>query len=216
MKTCWLRREGSTDCILFMAGWGMGPEPFADVDFGQTDVLMTYDYRSVDDSNLTVLPQDGRLHLLAWSMGVWVAAWLARHGPLFSTLRFCTATAVGGTLRPIDDRCGIPTQGLETMLTGFSPAVLEDFYCSMFDSEAATKRFLACRPQRSWQALREELRHLREASQSGEGDLVDIFSRRIVTSRDRIFPVRNQLRAWGKNCCEVRQLPHWPFYDGLS
>ncbi|WP_417912426.1 alpha/beta fold hydrolase [Candidatus Electronema sp. TJ] len=211
MRSCWLRRGEGKDCLLFMAGWGMGPEPFQDADFGCADVLMLYDYRSMDDSFLAELPQEKPLHLLAWSMGVWAAAWLAEHRPCFAALRFSTATAVGGTLRPIDEQRGIPTESFEKMLDEFSPLVLENFYRSMFSSSEEAERFLVRRPQqRPWQELREELRCLRDLCHSCPPP-PDIYSRRIVTSRDRIFPARNQLRAWGRDCCETLPLPHFPF-----
>jgi hypothetical protein len=41
----------------------------------------------------------------------------------------------------------------------------------------------------------------------------DIFSRKIVTMRDRIFPARNQVRAWGKQHCELMKWSHFPFYQ---
>ena len=211
MKSCWLKR-GNGDCLLFMAGWGMGPEPFRDVDFGKTDVLLVYDYRSIDDSLFAALPQEKPLHLLAWSMGVWAAAWLAEHGPHFAALRFSTATAIGGTLNPIDDQKGILAQNFEKILSEFSPTVLENFYRSMFDSSEEAERFLARRPQRSWQELCEELRCLRDLYRSTEVP-PDIYSRRIVTSRDRIFPARNQLRAWGRDRCDALPLPHFPFFN---
>ncbi|WP_417914238.1 pimeloyl-ACP methyl esterase BioG family protein [Candidatus Electronema sp. JM] len=215
MKSCWLPRGGGKDCLLFLAGWGMGPEPFQDVDFGKADVLLVYDYRSIDDSLFAALPQEKTLHLLAWSMGVWAAAWLAEHGPHFAALRFSTATAIGGTLNPIDDQKGIPAQSFEAMLDDFSPLILENFYRSMFDSEADAEHFLARRPQRPWQELREELRCLRDLCRSSPAP-PDISSRRIVTSRDRIFPARNQLRAWGRDRCEILPLPHFPFFSSAA
>jgi biotin synthesis protein BioG len=211
MKSCWLRQTGSPDCLLFMAGWGMGPEPFAEADFGFADVLMVYDYRSLNAAALSGLADKGNLHLLAWSMGVWAAAWLAQHDPVFAALRFSTATAVGGTLLPADDQSGIPVKHFELLLENFSPAALEEFYRSMFDHPDEAERFLARRPQRPWQELRDELRCLRRC----EAPPPDIYSRRIVTSRDRIFPARNQLRAWGRERCEVLPLPHFFFQNPL-
>lgn len=213
MKSCWLQRRGSKDCLLFMSGWGMGPEPFAEVNFGLAEVLMVFDYRSMDSSELFKLLPESNLHLLAWSMGVWAAAWLSQHDPRFAALRFNSSTALGGTLCPIDDRCGIPVKGFEEMLGGFSQAVLENFYRSMFDCEEKKERFLRCKPDRPAEELREELNCLYNLCRSGSGgNLPDIYSRRIVTARDRIFPARNQVRAWGKENCASLVLPHCPFY----
>jgi len=214
MKNCWLKR-GNGDCLLFMAGWGMGPEPFQEIDFGSANVLLLYDYRNLDDNVFSGLPTGKPLHLLAWSMGVWAAAWLAKHGPLFSTLHFSTATAIGGTLKPIDDQYGIPAHAFAAMLEGFSLTRAEDFYRSMFDSETEAQHFLTRRPQRPWQELREELHCLYESCRSISAPLPDIYSRRIVNQRDRIFSARNQLRAWGRERCEILPLPHCPFFSSF-
>ncbi|MGX9726280.1 MAG: pimeloyl-ACP methyl esterase BioG family protein [Candidatus Electronema sp. VV] len=214
MNSYWLRRGNSGDCLLFLSGWGMGPEPFADVNFGLADVLLVYDYRSMDSGRLfSLLPEGGRLHLLAWSMGVWAAAWLARHDPLFAGLCFSSATALGGTLSPVDDRCGIPAGNFAAMLDNFSPAALEQFRRSMFDGEEEAERFLRCPPRRSPAELREELEQLHTLCQNSAELLPDIYSRRIVTARDRVFPARSQIRAWGRERCETLPLPHFPFYQ---
>ncbi len=214
MKTCWLKQTGGDDCLLFLSGWGMGLEPFADVDFGPADVLLVYDYRSMDSSSLRpLLPKSGRLHLLAWSMGVCAAAWLARHEPFFAGLHFSSATALGGTLSPVDDRCGIPAKNFSAMLDDFSPVALEQFRRSMFDYEEEAERFLRCLPRRSPEELRAELEQLHELLRKEAEPLPEIWNRRIVTARDRVFPARNQVRAWGREQCEILPLPHFPFYQ---
>ena len=105
MQFHWLNRENNPDCILFIAGWGMGPEPFQDIAAGPVDLIMVYDYQSLEHFDLcSLLPKNSkcRIHLLAWSMGVWVA------GRLLQDFSFSSATAIGGTCSPIDDKYGIP------------------------------------------------------------------------------------------------------------
>jgi biotin synthesis protein BioG len=168
----------------------------------------------VNRADFAALAQSKNLHLLAWSMGVWAAAWLARPGHIFSKLSFQSATAIGGTLRPLDDEHGIPEQNFAKMLARLSPAGVEAFYRAMFDQQEQAERFLRCRPQRSCTELREELSCLRELCCSQTEEPPDIYSRRLVTSRDRIFPARSQLRAWGgRKRCLAAALPHFPFYE---
>jgi biotin synthesis protein BioG len=149
-------------------------------------------------------------------MGVWAASWLSQHDPRFAALRFNSATALGGTLSPIHDHCGIPVKDFEEMLGSFSLARQESFYRSMFDSEAETERFLRCKPCRSVELLWDELENLYKLCRNSSSRLPDIYSRRLVTARDRIFPARNQVRAWGKENCTSLALPHCPFYRDLS
>lgn len=214
MKSCWLQRGTGGDCLLFVSGWGMGPEPFTAVDFGPIDVLLIYDYRSMESSAVVPLVPQQRLHLLAWSMGVWAAAWLARYDPLFARLRFSSTTALGGTLFPLDERCGIPAAQFKTLLDTFSPANMEQFYHSMFASAEEAERFLHYLPRRSSTELREELHSLYECSSTTQ--LPDIYNRRLVTARDRVFSPRNQVRAWGRERCETLPLPHFPFYQAAG
>jgi biotin synthesis protein BioG len=68
------------------------------------------------------------------------------------------------------------------------------------------------RPERSLASVREELTCLRDHV-GNCGEVPDIFDRRIVTTRDRIFPSRNQVRSWGKQKCRLKKWPHFPFYS---
>lgn len=218
MQFQWLNRENNPDCILFMAGWGMGPEPFQDMAAGPVDMVMVYDYRSLEDCDLhSLLPQNSkcRIHLLAWSMGVWVAGRLLQDLSSLSTSTFSSTTAIGGTCRPIDDRYGIPCQLFDDMIHDFSPGVLNDFYSAMFDSADQADQFLNHPPNRPEEELKKELISLRAACRVMP-EVPDIFQRRIVTSRDRIFPARNQIRSWGRDNCESITLPHFPFYQWSS
>lgn len=210
MKTCWLNRSGHPDCILFMAGWGMGPKPFQQLTAGSVDVIMAYDYRSLDDTALqSQLPENSRLHLLAWSMGVWAA------GKLLQNNGFSSATAIGGTCQPLDDKYGIPERIFDTTIDDFSSVVLMDFYRAMFENPQQSQCFLENSPERSSAGLKEELIALRAACRTTPATK-DIFDRRIVTGRDRIFPARNQIRAWGRDNCASIALPHFPFYQWSS
>jgi biotin synthesis protein BioG len=215
MKTCWLHHQGNHDCILFMAGWGMCPEPFQDIPSDGTDVLIVYDYR-----NLNINPvidflrnsQYQKLHLLAWSMGVWTAAMISENNELFRS-RLTTTTALGGTCHPIHDTFGIPEHQFVKMMEQLSPVHVKEFYDSMFDKTQEAERFLSRlqKKQRSAEKLQQELHTLCKAVQN-HPDLLNIFENRIVTVRDRVFPARNQIRAWGRHNCTSLSLPHFPFY----
>ena len=211
MRHYWLNRQANRDAILFMAGWGMAPEPFLNIPAGNVDVLMIYDYCQLETGSLMDLLTENReqnWHLLAWSMGVWVAAGIfADEADLF-----VSRTAVGGTCRPVDDRYGIPEQLFISTIKGFSPQVLRDFYASMFDSREQAELFLEQSPQRSLAEIKEELMQLYAVSKE-EPAKTDIFQHHLVTSRDRIFPARNQIRAWGRQNCQTIALPHFPFYQ---
>jgi biotin synthesis protein BioG len=235
MKTSWFHHQDNQDCILFMAGWGMTPEPFQGIPSGGTDVLMAYDYRDMDTGNITSFLRNTtyrRMHLLAWSMGVWVAATLFENKTLSvsgattpSTSPFTSAIAIGGTCHPIHDKLGIPENNFADMAERLSPARVEAFQHSMFADEQEANRFTASFPKdkgrRSCEELQQELLALSSAytdytDYTTQPDAANIYTSRIVTGRDQIFPARNQVRAWGRKQCRTLSLPHFPFYHWPS
>ncbi|MCL2790650.1 MAG: DUF452 family protein [Desulfobulbus sp.] len=207
MQTAWLHRHQRRECILFFCGWGMDPTPFREPPAADLDLCMFFDYRKLDPIDLKDFAGYQHVHLVAWSMGVWMASHLlAGRGAAFAS-----STAIGGTLLPVDQQRGIPPGIYNAMLDHFSSAVLDAFQRDMFDDPGQLARFLAHRPQRTLSGLRDEMAACRDAFlRSGPGD--DIYSRALITSRDRIFSGRNQLRAWGKGRGDVTAWPHFPFY----
>ena len=190
----------------------MDAAPFESIPAVDHDLLMVYDYRQVaPETILTLTGKYDFLHLIAWSMGVWIA------GKFFadSKERFTSATAVNGTLTPIDDQCGIPPELFDAMISGFSTSGLEEFYLNMFDRQETACRFLNSRPRRSLESVRQELKTLRRVyAELGPGN--DIFDHKLVGSRDRIFSARAQQRSWGKDNCHRIKAAHFPFYDRPS
>ncbi len=212
MKGSWLHTgKENSRCLLFMAGWAMGPEPFTGLVPEDCDCFICYDFRRLDLPDLSWFNEYKQVDLLAWSMGVWVAA------RVFSEQknRFNSATALAGTLYPIDDSRGIPILAYEKMEQSLSAEELNNFYASMFDDAAERDSFIANRPARSLISIREELTCLRDHVENC-GEVPDIFNHHIVTTRDRIFPPRNQVRAWGKEKCSLKKWPHFPFTNTYS
>ena len=212
MKSCWLKQENKSSCILFLAGWSMDPAPFRSIPAIDHDLLMVYDYREIEPASIIKLTEKyDSLHLVAWSMGVWIAGkFLSKYKDFFAS-----SIAINGTLTPIDDQLGIPVKAFDTMINDFSPAVLDGFYRDMFDQQDQAQQFFSNRPNRSPESILSELQTLRHLySEHGPGE--DIFDRKIVGSRDKIFPARSQLRSWSKEKCERIQAAHFPFYDWSS
>ncbi len=213
MKTSWLNQQGNDSCILFFAGWGMDPNPFTDIPLQEHDLLIFYDYSELAPIDLLSI-LDNRydsLHLVAWSMGVWALA----HMAVDNRKSFATATAINGTLAPIDDQNGIGVETYKTMAENFTPTALEDFYISMFSDESETERFIRNRPTRSPESILGELVSLQNLY-ARYGQAENCYTKKIVGSRDRIFPARNQTRSWGKDNCTLLKIPHFPFYGWPS
>lgn len=188
----------------------MDPAPFRPLPLCGQDLLMYYDYRDLGGIEPSALLPTGygRLTLLAWSMGVWVAGHLLAG----QEHRLADAVAINGTLTPIDDRCGIPDGAYAEMLASFSPETLRVFYRSMFSAQGDEDRFLAHRPRRTEEEIREELAALRDQYRAN-GPAPDLYRRCLVGSRDRIFTARAQVRSWGRERCRQVPAPHFPFYS---
>ncbi|WP_153305958.1 pimeloyl-ACP methyl esterase BioG family protein [Desulfogranum mediterraneum] len=209
MESCWLHHNQANRCLLFLAGWGMDPGPFQGIPAKECDVLLVYDYNQLTGLDLEAIAAYQEIHLLAWSMGVWVAAHLFQPPELQG--RFTSSTAIGGTLEPIHPSLGIPPASYQQILDSFSASTLAAFQDSMFTQEAERQRFLAHPPKRSLDNVQAELAAF-QAHYQRFGAAADIFSHKLVTSRDRVFPLKNQLRAWSKQASTILKLPHFPFY----
>lgn len=208
MQQVWLNQTGAKDCILFLSGWGMDENPFVPVLSGEHDILMVYDYRELHPLDPGELGRYDRIHLVAWSMGVWVAGHLLQD--MF--LHFTTRLAFGGTLDPVHQTLGIPPEAYLELENNFSAQRLTDFQESMFTDQGELELFAANRPKRPLREVHEELCAFRQHYEAF-GKASDVFTHKIVTSRDRVYPLKNQRRAWGKNDAVTLKLPHFPFYS---
>lgn len=207
MRYSWLNQNGLSTCVLFMTGWGMDPLPFSSIQNDSFDILMLSDYQHLEPVDMELLSQYEQCHLVAWSMGVWVAGHLLHQ----VQDRFTTRTAIGGTLDPVHATAGIPPEAYDFILQNFTQNLLNDFHQSMFTDEKEARRFFNNRPDRTLDDLLAELGAFKEHYLT-YGPSADIFTQKIVTSRDRVFPFKNQLRAWGKKESTILKLPHFPFY----
>lgn len=207
MRSQWLHRHGHGECILFMTGWGMDQHPFASIPTQKYDIFLVYDYRNIDSYLLPDKKNYDKIHLIAWSMGVWVAA----HCLHSVQDIFTTRMAIGGTLDPIHNELGIPHSSYDSILHNLSLEELEKFYGSMFTDQTETQRFLSSRPQRDFKDIYQELQAFKDHYQAA-GTALDMYTHKIITSRDRIFPLKNQIRSWGKQVAQKEKVPHFPFF----
>lgn len=209
MKQVFLKKnEGTSRLLLFFAGWGAEPSMFKYHGLtegeGTYDILMFYDYRSLDfDRSLT--DGYGTVMVLAWSMGVWAA------GQVLSDLSLTgIRIAVNGTPYPVHDSYGIPETIFDGTLAMLSDRTLYKFRRRMCGSQAALDELLGRPLSRPLAELREELAAI--------GDAVHLSAPRpftwtgaIVGLQDMIYPAANQRNAWETLGVPVSEtdIPHW-------
>lgn len=205
----WLHRHRQPLCLLFFAGWGMDARPFFPLQAGGVDVCLLSAYRNLEPLLLPELHRYEEIVLVAWSLGVWMAAQTCP----WSLQAACgELIALGGTLQPVHARCGLAPEQFERMLTQLDAEHLLAFYGAMFDDPDHAALFWAHQPHRDLEDMRSELAFLYRSSLRARRT-PDIFNRHVITGRDRIFSARNQMRAWGRQPeTRTEPWPHFPFY----
>ena len=102
MRYKWLNQDSNNrKVLLFFNGWGMDECVVKHLDCEDYDVLMFYDYNSLEtDFDFDLLKTYTEIALIAWSMGTMIAT-------LFPQINSKNRTAINGTLKSIDTEYGI-------------------------------------------------------------------------------------------------------------
>lgn len=205
MKHYFIQQKNYSRLTLFFAGWGMDEQPFMDDCPHDSDLLICYDYRSLD-FDFTLLQGYQEIRLVAWSMGVWAASVVLQH----LDLPVHESIALNGTMIPVDDSKGIPRTIFERTLNGLNEPALEKFIRRMCLKREHTEAFLSKRPKRPVAELKEELQRIGEQVRSCAVPAFK-WQRAVIGRDDLIFITVNQRNAWRDTETEVMELdiPHY-------
>lgn len=206
MKIAWVEKENSRRLLLFFAGWGMDEKPFVNLCRPYFDFAVAYDYS--DGSVAASLGEYEEVMIIAWSFGVIAADCFIREHP---ELPITTRIAVNGTLHPVDDRLGIPSEIFKGTLNGLSDTTLARFRRRMCGGTAAMGEFMKCAPHRTLESLRAELESILTLGTGGAD-----WDAAYVSLSDRIIPPVNQLNEWKERGVVTHEIEgaHLPdFYD---
>ncbi len=180
MRYKWLHKYNNKKVIIFFNGWGMDESVVKHLDNEDFDILMFYDYNTIDtDFDRNELNNYSQKYLVSWSMGVMTAT-------LFD-IEYQSKTAINGTLKPIDDRYGIPERIYNLTLKGFSPKGAERFIKSMFYEDCVLPEV-----KREFENQKSEL----EALTHYHSDLNFRYDKIIISEYDKIIPAKNQTSFW--------------------
>lgn len=209
MRAEWLHKGKGAELIVFCNGWGMDGNPFQPLASVAYDVYMLYDYRELTcpESLQNIVEGYRCVHLISWSMGVWVGQ------KLFTEVasQFCRTIAINGTLCPISDRLGIPVKTFQETLNGFNETAQMKFYRRMCREKTNLRMFLSRQPQRSHTEQRLELASLEENVVCLSVDQ-SIYQEIIIAEYDWVVPSENQRQFWrGKQITEIAGF-HFLFY----
>jgi biotin synthesis protein BioG len=194
MKYKWLNKKNNKKLIIFFNGWGMDESIVKHLECEDFDILMFYDYNSLDnDFDWDSLDSYQEKNLVTWSMGVMVSSLiqpLIRHFVTPSPSR-CVgkAVAINGTLKPIDADYGIHPRVYNLTIKGFSEEGREKFISSMFDIQPPT---LLSSLKREINEQCSELVALKNyrANTNFKYDKV------LISDNDKIIPTKSQVNFW--------------------
>lgn len=204
-------KTGNTKLLLLFSGWAASPEVFRHLKTEpDTDLWICHDYRTLDFDEKAISSCYKEVRLIAWSLGVWVAAsvWSKRQ------TAFTEAIAIGGTPCPIHDQWGIPETIFRGTLDNITEEGIHRFNRRMCGSREQLKTYEQISP-RPLVDIRKELENLYAEIKNtpAVSPLFDKWTYALIPSGDRIFPAENQ-RAFWQNRCPVIEVdaPHYPFY----
>lgn len=169
------------------------------------DVVMFYDYNNLDtDFDFSVLNNYAEKNLIAWSMGVMVATnFFPTPPPCLlpqGEIALSGATAINGTLKPIDAKFGINPKIYDLTIRGFDS---EKFVLNMLDNiELATD----IKPNREFENQKNELIAIKNYS-AKEGFEYDKV---LISDNDKIIPTKSQCSYW--NIEANLKSGHYPFH----
>lgn len=184
------RSETGRDMVLFFAGWGMDETPFRHCLPKTADLMICYDYRTLD-FDPTRLQGYRDITLIGWSMGVWAAEQALRD----TDLPIGRSIALNGTPYPVDEERGIAPSIFQGTLQGLDDTTLQKFQRRMCGSGQAYKAFAEHLPQRPTDELREELAAILRQYQTLP-PANRRWTKAVIGRADRIFLPINQQRAW--------------------
>lgn len=183
MKYKWLNKEVSNKkLILFFNGWGMDEWVVKHLDSKDYDVLMFYDYNSLDtDFDWKIIESYSEKNLISWSMGVMIGT------KFIKSISLSQSVAINGTLKPIDIDFGIHPKIYDLTINGFDENGRKRFINSMFEESTE----LYC--QRKLEEQHSELIALKKYSASEEFK----YNKVLISNNDKIIPTKSQTKFWG-------------------
>lgn len=201
MQYFWLNKNDNKKLIVFFNGWGMNETPVQDLLCENFDILILSDYR---DFNFDFSQFDFSLYnekyLISWSMGVYVSNLFKKEFENFDK-----KIAINGTSKMIDNNFGIPEKIYKITIKLFNESSCEKFIKNMFKDEKINPQITIAKPL---EELKKELISIQKLEIKEELN----FDLAIISSDDKIVPIKNQTNFW-ENKALIKQIncAHYPF-----
>ena len=206
MKYKWLNKKDNHKLIIFFNGWGMDECIVKHLNCENYDVLMFYDYNTLDtDFDWKSIKNYPEKKLIAWSMGVMIASLFYTY--LSISAKENTCIAINGTLKPIDTEYGIHPKIYDLTINGFSEKGRDRFINSMFCGES-TPQPIPLPKEREICEQHSELIALKNY----KADKDFKYNKILISDNDKIIPTKSQVAFWGiKSNLEGGHCPFFQF-----
>lgn len=210
MRTYIRRREKNKQLIVFYGGWGSDESISVPLCNDEFDFIMFYNYSADEALILPEMKTYEKITVIAWSLGVWAAEYLASKTRIKPDLTI----AVNGTPVPADEMYGIPLNIIEGTLNNITGENISKFYFRMFGSKKAFDANADRIPHRTLKSLHDELRWLynRMMEQREPGFRWDYA---VTSANDRVYPAKKLEAYWGSRKETkhiILPLPHYFFH----
>ncbi len=193
MQYKWINRQNNDKLIVFFNGWGMDEKIVSNLPCNDFDVLVFFDYRNCDDFDFDFSAYKCK-YLIAWSMGVYVCNYFYQKFNNFDKF-----IAINGTQKPVDDEYGIPEMIYNLTIENFN-----ELSCSKFMKKISSNIDLREYCSRNLNELKDELIKIKELKVQKYLD----FNKVIISTKDRIFPYKNQIKFWKEKNSEILEVPY--------
>lgn len=197
MKYKWLSKQNNSKLIIFFNGLGMDENAVKHLDTEDYDVVMFYDYNDLEtDFDFSALNTYREKNLIAWSMGVMIATNFFSN----SLCELSGATAINGTLKPIDTKFGINPKIYDLTIRGFNS---EKFILNMLDKLEPVDDI---KPNREFENQKNELIAIKNYSVKEGFE----YNKVLISDNDKIIPTKSQCAYW--NIEANLKSGHYPFH----
>lgn len=211
MQIKFLQQNKAEELVLFFTGWGHSANTLSGIDLEEFDVLVAYNYTSkkADERLFQIIDSYKKTHLLAWSLGVFVA------NEYLQNISLTSAKAICGSPFPISNQYGIPEKVFAKTVENITLESFKKFTNRMCANEQAKKHYEQCLPQRVFNEQKKELLFLNQWIKETQ-EIKNCYSSAVISTDDKIFPLENMQRVWQKQLPQDKiktiTSAHFPFY----
>ena len=208
MQHYWLNKQNKKKLIVFFAGWSFDYKPFECLECDDYDVLIFYDYNTLELPNIDDNYEEKIL--ITWSMGVFIAYLLKNKLPQFNK-----KIAVNGTPYPVHNEFGIPQKTFDLTLKYAETGLQGKFYQNVFTNDEFLAKYNKNPIERPIKNRVSELVTLDKLIKETTIEYDKFYDKAIVGTSDKIIPTKNQLAFW-KDLAQTVDCGHFPFYNYKS